>query len=79
MVDDEQEVTFRLDMPATANAAFFADGEAGTLTARLEMARILRNVAADLCRGVQAGPLRDVNGNTVGQWYFQAKQDEVQF
>ena len=46
----------------TANAAFVDD------TARLESARILREIADRLAQGYERGACRDYNGNTVGNW-----------
>ena len=45
---------------ATDNAAFDnGDGE---------IQRILANVVDDINHGEQAGNIRDINGNTVGEW-----------
>ena len=35
---------------------------------RHELARILREIADKLEKDYEAGPCRDYNGNTVGQW-----------
>lgn len=36
----------------------------------IEVARILRELANSLERGAPWPPLRDINGNTVGNWYY---------
>ena len=46
----------------TGNAAFVDD------TARLESARILREIADKMDDGFERGACRDYNGNTVGEW-----------
>lgn len=48
----------------TDNAAFEDDGASGAH----ELARILRTVADQLEDGVSKGRVRDVNGNTVGDF-----------
>ena len=51
----------------TESDAFGADEESRDL----EIARILRELSVHLnncAGGVEAGTLRDVNGNTVGRW-----------
>lgn len=47
---------------STDNAAF--DDEAH------EVSRILKEVAAQVERGSDYGTVRDVNGNTIGEWSF---------
>lgn len=49
----------------TGNDAF--EGGAG----RQEVARILRETAERVERGIAEGPVRDVNGNTVGGFVFE--------
>jgi len=34
----------------------------------LEIARILHEIADKVERGIQGGPVRDINGNNVGAW-----------
>jgi len=48
----------------TRNAAF--EGQAGA-----EVARLLREAAADVEAGYAGAPLRDLNGNTVGRWSLE--------
>jgi hypothetical protein len=56
----------------TDNAAFAGDGSNDFAERqqceRDEVARILRDVAEKLDQGTDAGPVRDINGNTVGSW-----------
>lgn len=51
---------FRINF-GTDNAAF--DDEAGT-----ETCRILRSIAKNIENGDLYGPVRDINGNLIGNW-----------
>lgn len=59
-------LTFR-----TANAAFTEHDDPTP-----EVARILADVAARVETGRRAGPVVDVNGNTVGEWTLTADDTE---
>jgi hypothetical protein len=59
------------------NAAFSDDGDddnrqTGNAARAREIARILRDLAADMVHDTEddGGKLRDINGNTVGSWSF---------
>lgn len=52
----------------TDNAAF--DTEENPDGERLEVARILRDIANKLENGKEDGVAHDVNGNRVGEWSF---------
>jgi hypothetical protein len=56
-------MSFKLKIK-TDNAAFADDGNGG----KNELARILREIAANLEAGYDCGSARDENGNTVGEW-----------
>lgn len=57
---DHNVTGFTLEV-STENAAFDDDPAA-------ELCRILRAVADAIEGGADEGPIRDANGNTVGQW-----------
>jgi hypothetical protein len=62
-------MAFRLRI-ATGNAAF-ADGNK-----HYELARILREIATDLeRRNPPKAIVRDINGNSVGEWRFTLSED----
>ena len=54
----------------TSNAAF--EGAARGQ----ELGKLLREVATDLEAGYSGGPLRDLNGNTVGRWSVDPEEKE---
>lgn len=54
---------FRLEIE-TSNDAFQGDPQ-------VELARIITGVASRLAMGDLSGTVRDVNGNTVGQFQYQ--------
>lgn len=58
----------------TGNAAFAEDGGGGFR----EAARILRQLAVKLERGTEMteGPLRDANGNRVGDWQIEVEEED---
>ena len=56
-------MSFKLKI-ATDSAAFTDDGNDG----KNEISRILREIANKLESGCDGGPIRDVNGNKVGEW-----------
>lgn len=58
-------MTFRLEIHCE-NAAFGDDA----LERCMEVARILRALSYDMLAKDDAGKLRDLNGNTVGEWSF---------
>ena len=45
----------------TTNEAFAEDPE-------IEVASLLRRIASKVESGYTSGPVRDINGNTVGRW-----------
>jgi hypothetical protein len=53
----------------TCDNAAFQDGNQ-----RAEIARILRTVAAELDYGDRSGPVRDINGNTVGDYRLTGRE-----
>jgi hypothetical protein len=53
----------------SSNAAFTDDPHS-------ELARILRELADKIERGDDGGKLRDVNGNSVGEYGVIAREDE---
>lgn len=53
----------------SGNAAF-ADDPAG------EVSRILRETADKIDGGDDGGPVRDINGNRVGDWFFDRGDDD---
>lgn len=63
-------MAFKLEFE-TGNAAF---ADAGSNAASEEIARILESVAEQFRRGVYtmnaASPIRDINGNRVGDWRY---------
>lgn len=59
-------MAFKLEF-STANAAFEESPEE-------EAARILKDVASKLVNDHTAGPIRDINGNTVGEWSLTEDQ-----
>lgn len=61
---------FTLKINSMDNAAF-ADGNAA-----VETARILREVATRLESGHESGLVREINGNTVGQWDIDPPEPE---
>ena len=59
---------------ATDNAAFCdpdTSEKSNTATRNTEVARILREAAALIDRGYFVGSLRDIDGNTVGNFEFK--------
>ena len=60
---------FRL-MIDTSNAAFEGAARGRAL------AKLLREVAKDPEAGYSGGPLRDLNGNTVGRWSVDPEEKE---
>lgn len=42
----------------------------------VEIARILVEVSNNVIAGYRGGPIRDVNGNRIGQWEIEAEKDQ---
>ena len=66
----------RVDIPSRvdgiANAEFYDDD--GNANASPELARILRDIAQKIERGVDGGAIMDGNGQKVGEWgYMEPK------
>lgn len=55
----------------TGNAAF-QDGDG-----IYETTRILANVAESVRNGQDCGKIRDINGNAIGEWYFNVEEEEL--
>lgn len=54
---------------STGNAAF-QDGYG-----EQEAARILANIAESIMNGQDCGKIRDINGNAIGEWYFNIEEE----
>lgn len=67
-----EPMTFNLDM-SSGNSAF----EPNVCTS--EVVRILREVADAVESGRDSGAAKDINGNTVGHWYYgQSEKEEIE-
>lgn len=62
-------IMFKLEF-ATDSAAFDNGNR------EVEAARILREIIAKMEAGSEGGPVRDLNGNTIGRWEYPDNEPE---
>lgn len=55
------------------NAAFYDEDKHAPAT---EVAQILEEVARKVENGYTGGKVQDMNGNTIGEWFFEVEDEE---